>query len=192
MIYTKTGDKGTTSLVGGTRVSKYDLRVECYGTLDELNCHLGLVRDLIIKREKKLGKSTSEIDSNINIIELLSIIKIIFNAQAIVANETKGVKNIPNITEEHIYMLEKRIDLLEDELPKLRNFILPTGYYLSSEVNIARTICRRAERLLCKLNDEKGLDPMVLIYINRLSDYLFVLARKFMKDRKKDEIIWES
>lgn len=193
MIYTKTGDNGTTSLVGGTRVPKYDLRVECYGTLDELNCNLGLVRDLIIKKERKLGKSKTEVINDLNVIELLSIINTLFNAQAIVACEKDDIKKtIPTITDENIIMLEKRIDLLEKELPPMKNFILPTGYYISSHINISRTVCRRAERLLCKLNDEKGVDENVLKYINRLSDYLFILSRKFMKDKKREEIIWEK
>ena len=193
MIYTKTGDKGTTSLVGGTRVPKYDLRVECYGTLDELNCNLGLVRDLIIKRERKLGKSNIEVMKDLNVMELLSIINTLFNAQAIVACEKDDVKKvIPLVRDEDIYMLEKRIDQLEKELPPMKNFILPTGYYISSHINISRTVCRRAERLLCKLNDEKGVDENVLKYINRLSDYLFILSRKFMKDNKREEIIWEK
>jgi len=193
MIYTKTGDNCTTSLVGGTRVPKYDLRVECYGTLDELNCNLGLVRDLIIKRERKLGKSNIEVMKDLNVMELLSIINTLFNAQAIVACEKDDVKKvIPLVRDEDIYMLEKRIDQLEKELPPMKNFILPTGYYISSHINISRTVCRRAERLLCKLNDEKGVDENVLKYINRLSDYLFILSRKFMKDNKREEIIWEK
>lgn len=193
MIYTKTGDNGTTSLVGGTRVPKYDLRVECYGTLDELNCNLGLVRDLIIKRERKLGKSNIEVMNDLNVIELLSIINTLFNAQAIVACEKDDVKKvIPLVRDEDIEMLEKRIDQLEKELPPMKNFILPTGYYISSHINISRTVCRRAERLLCKLNDEKGVDENVLKYINRLSDYLFILSRKLMKDNKKEEIIWKK
>lgn len=193
MIYTKTGDNGTTSLVGGTRVPKYDLRVECYGTLDELNCNLGLVRDLIIKRERKLGKSNIEVMKDLNVMELLSIINTLFNAQAIVACEKDDVKKvIPLVRDEDIDMLEKRIDRLEKELPPMKNFILPTGYYISSHINISRTVCRRAERLLCKLNDEKGVDENVLKYINRLSDYLFILSRKFMKDNKREEIIWKK
>lgn len=193
MIYTKTGDEGTTSLVGGTRVPKYDLRVECYGTLDELNCNLGLLRDLIIKKERKLGKSKTEVMNDLNVIELLSIINTLFNAQAIVACEKDDIKKtIPTITDENIIMLEKRIDLLEKELPPMKNFILPTGYYISSHINISRTVCRRAERLLCKLNDEKGVNENVLKYINRLSDYLFILSRKFMKDKKREEIIWKK
>ncbi|MFA7081101.1 MAG: cob(I)yrinic acid a,c-diamide adenosyltransferase [Bacteroidales bacterium] len=190
MIYTKTGDRGTTSLIGGKRVPKYDLRVECYGTLDELNCHIGLVRDLIIKRDRKLGKSTKEIESNSIAAELLSIINTIFNAQAIVACEDPEIKTLPPITDDHVLLLEKRIDLLEGELPKIKSFILPTGYYIFSEMQVARTICRRAERLLCKLNDEQGVDPQVLIYTNRLSDYLFIVSRKLMIDRGKEEILW--
>ncbi|MCK9162899.1 MAG: cob(I)yrinic acid a,c-diamide adenosyltransferase [Bacteroidales bacterium] len=190
MIYTKTGDKGTTSLVGGKRVPKYDLRVECYGTLDELNCHLGLVRDLLAQRERKLGKSKKEIESNFINVELLSIINTIFNAQAIVACEDPNIKTLPPVKDEHILMLEKRIDLLEGELPKFKSFILPTGYYIFSEMQVSRTVCRRAERLLCKLNDKEGVDDQVLIFINRLSDYLFILARKVLIDRGREEILW--
>lgn len=192
MIYTKTGDKGTTSLIGGTRVPKYDLRVESYGTLDELNCHIGLIRDLIIRGERKLGKSQNEVEASPIITDLLSIMNTIFNAQTIVACEDPNIKTLPKVTLDHVSRLEKRIDLLEQELSEFKSFILPTGYYVSSHIHIARTVCRRSERLLYKLNDREVINAQVLIFINRLSDYLFVLARKVLLDRDKKEILWTS
>ncbi|MDD2530868.1 MAG: cob(I)yrinic acid a,c-diamide adenosyltransferase [Bacteroidales bacterium] len=195
MIYTKTGDKGTTSLIGGKRVDKFDLRVECYGTLDELNSHIGLVRDLIIKREKKAGRSKIEAENNTNAKYLLVVINSMFKLQTIIASLPEDKEDAEKIFDNvwkdfqiDIKDLEERIDTMEQKLPKLKNFILPTGYYISSHTHVARTICRRAERLLSKLNNEQFVSEKSLIYINRLSDYLFCLSRYIMKDYKYDEI----
>ncbi|MDR0971769.1 MAG: cob(I)yrinic acid a,c-diamide adenosyltransferase [Bacteroidales bacterium] len=189
MIYTKTGDTGMTSLVGGTRVKKYDLRVECYGTLDELSSHIGLVRDLIIRKAKKDGSSKAEVSNIREAKELLQIIKTLFNIQAIVANENDKV-NVSPLIKDDVNFLEESINYMESLLPRMKSFILPTGYVISSEANIARTVCRRAERLLFKLNEETKLQDIVLQYINRLSDYLFLLSRKLMKDKNRTELYW--
>ncbi|MDX9798648.1 MAG: cob(I)yrinic acid a,c-diamide adenosyltransferase [Bacteroidales bacterium] len=195
MIYTKKGDNGTTSLVGGKRVNKFDLRVESYGTLDELNSHIGLVRDLIIKREKKAGRSKIEAENNTNAKYLLVVINSMFKLQTIIASLPEDKEDAEKIFDNvwkdfqiDIKDLEERIDTMEQKLPKLKNFILPTGYYISSHTHVARTICRRAERLLSKLNNEQFVSEKSLIYINRLSDYLFCLSRYIMKDYKYDEI----
>ncbi|MDD4703732.1 MAG: cob(I)yrinic acid a,c-diamide adenosyltransferase, partial [Bacteroidales bacterium] len=184
-----------TSLIGGKRVDKFDLRVECYGTLDELNSHIGLVRDLIIKREKKAGRSKIEAENNTNAKYLLVVINSMFKLQTIIASLPEDKEDAEKIFDNvwkdfqiDIKDLEERIDTMEQKLPKLKNFILPTGYYISSHTHVARTICRRAERLLSKLNNEQFVSEKSLIYINRLSDYLFCLSRYIMKDYKYDEI----
>lgn len=199
MIYTKTGDKGTTSLIGGKRVDKFDLRVECYGTLDELNSHIGLVRDLIIKREKKAGRSKIKAENNTNAKYLLVVINSMFKLQTIIPSLPEDKEDAEKIFDNvwkdfqiDIKDLEERIDTMEQKLPKLKNFILPTGYYISSHTHVARTICRRAERLLSKLNNEQFVSEKSLIYINRLSDYLFCLSRFLMKEYKQDEIYFQG
>jgi cob(I)alamin adenosyltransferase len=198
MIYTKTGDKGTTSLIGGKRVKKYSIRVESYGTLDELNSHLGLIRDLIIKRDRKKGKTLIEAENNPICVELLKNINILFKIQSIVASSSETKEEQEEICNkmwlsrrEDIQNIEKSIDEMEAKLPKLKSFVLPTGYYISSHIHICRTICRRAERQLCRLNDESEVCEQVLIYINRLSDYLFCLARYLMIQNKRDEILFK-
>ena len=193
MVYTKTGDSGTTSLVGGTRVKKSDLRVECYGTIDELTSYIGLSRDLIIKRDRQKGKSAQEAASSVYATDLLKIINVLFSAQSIVAceNDFKG-KEIPKIKDADIKMLEERIDLLEQSLPKLRGFVLPTGYYLASNFNVARTICRRAERSAVRLDCQDPIDKNVLMYLNRLSDYLFIMSREMMRTKNRVETIWRG
>lgn len=195
MIYTKTGDSGTTSLIGGKRVNKFDLRVECYGTLDELNSNLGLVRDLIIKREKNLGKTKLEAENIKNVKDLLRIINSMFKLESIIASLPENKEDAETIVNQYwkdfsadIEWLENTIDEMEQKLPKFKNFILPTGFYISTHTHIARTVCRRAERLLAKLNTESNVSEKSLIYINRLSDYLFCLSRILMKEYRRDEI----
>jgi ATP:cob(I)alamin adenosyltransferase len=191
VVYTKTGDSGTTSLVGGTRVKKSDLRVECYGTIDELTSYIGLIRDLIIKRDRQKGKSSEEAASSVYATDLLAIINVLFSVQSIVACESDfNGKEIPQISNANIEMLEQRMDLLERNLPKLKGFVLPTGYYLSSHFNVARTICRRAERSAVRLDCQTPIDKNVLMYLNRLSDYLFIMSREMMRVKKRVEIIW--
>lgn len=188
MIYTKTGDKGSTSLVGGTRVEKFDIRVECYGTLDELNSFIGIIYDMANEQKdfiEKLDKSV--------IGELFRIINVIFNAEAIVACEKKDILDVlTKVNEDDISMLEKRIDSFSAQLPEFRSFILPCGDVLVSHIHAARTICRRAERLLCRLGaEQESVDQNVMKFINRLSDYFFMLSRAVLNAKGKEEILWK-
>lgn len=183
-IYTKTGDRGTTALFGGTRVPKYHIRVESYGTVDELNAHIGLIRDQI----------EDEQDRAI----LLAIQHNLFTVGAILATdpEKERLKNgkerlsIARITAETVAILEGEIDRLEARLPLMTHFILPGGHTTVSFCHIARCVCRRAERLSVQLHEIDPLEAEVLMYLNRLSDYLFVLARKLTLDFQAEEIKW--
>ncbi|MGB5500303.1 MAG: cob(I)yrinic acid a,c-diamide adenosyltransferase [Maribacter sp.] len=183
-IYTKTGDKGTTALFGGTRVSKHHIRIDSYGTIDELNTWLGLIRD-------------QEIDSHSK--KLLAIIQDkLFTLGAILATDPKKAilksgkerLNIPKINASDIELLEKEMDAMNESLPPMTHFILPGGHTTVSYCHIARTVCRRAERMATQLFEKEPFEENVLSYINRLSDYLFVLARKLSKDLKAEEIKW--
>ncbi len=183
-IYTKTGDDGTTGLYGGTRVSKYNLRIEAYGTVDELNSHIGLIRD------QNIEVSLKE--------ELIKIQTDLFTLGAMLATpkEKEVLKsgkerlNIPKINEASILSLEGAIDLMDKKLPVMTHFVLPGGHPIVSYCHIARCVCRKAERLSVQLNDDTSIDKTILAYLNRLSDYLFVLARKLTYDNNVDEIPW--
>ena len=183
-IYTKTGDKGKTSLFGGTRVPKYELRIEAYGTVDELNSYIGLLRD------QKIDKHTSN--------SLLKIQHELFTIGSMLATppEKKILKSgkdrlsIPKISLDEILFLEQEIDRMEKELTPMTHFILPGGHQTVSFCHIARCICRRAERLVVQLHDKEPINEHILTYLNRLSDYLFVLARKLSMDNKAKEIPW--
>ena len=183
-IYTKTGDNGTTGLFGGTRVPKHHIRIESYGTLDELNSWIGLIRD------QQIDKSSKQV--------LIKIQEKLFTVGALLAIDPEKEKlksgkdrlNIPKIDSGDLNLLEKEIDLMEQDLPPMTHFILPGGHTTVSYCHIARTICRRAERLVSQLNDFEPVDPILLSYINRLSDFLFVLARKLSYDVQAEEIKW--
>lgn len=183
-IYTKTGDKGQTSLFGGTRVPKYNLRIEAYGTIDELNANIGLIRD------QQIDEHTSKI--------LLKIQNELFTLGAMLATppEKETLKsgkdrlNIEKINNEKITLLESEMDLMNETLPPMTHFVLPGGHQTVSYCHIARCICRRAERITTQLSDESNVDPQILMYLNRLSDYLFVLARKLTLDNNAQEIQW--
>jgi cob(I)alamin adenosyltransferase len=183
-IYTKTGDKGKTSLFGGTRVPKYHLRIEAYGTVDELNSYIGLIRD------QKIDQHTTEI--------LLKIQNELFTLGSMLATppEKEILKsgkerlNINKVGEESVALLENEIDLMNESLPPMSHFILPGGHTTVSFCHITRCICRRAERITTLLSDESSINPKILVYLNRLSDYLFVLARKLTIDNQASEIPW--
>ena len=183
-IYTKTGDKGTTSLFGGTRVPKHHIRIECYGTVDELNSYIGLIRD-------------QDIDSNSKEM-LIHIQDRLFTLGAILATDPEKflLKNgkerlsIPKIKSKDIVLLETEMDTMNASLAQMTNFILPGGHTTVSYCHITRCICRRAERLASQLSEQESVNELVLIYLNRLSDYLFVLARKLTKDLQVEEIKW--
>ena len=177
-IYTKTGDKGTTALFTGTRVRKHHIRIESYGTVDELNSFLGLLRD-------------QEIDAHSKKI-LVLIQEKLFTVGSILATEPKKDSRlkIPRISEGDIALLEKEMDLMNESLPEMTHFILPGGHTIVSYCHIARTVCRRAERMISYLHENEPVPDTLLSYMNRLSDYLFVLARKLSKDFKAQEVKW--
>lgn len=183
-IYTKTGDTGTTSLLGGTRVEKHDLRIDCYGSLDELNAWLGLLRDQDM--ESRFRDTLLQVQENL------------FTIGAFLATDPKKMRlkngkprlDIAQITQSDVENLEWEIDLLENQLPKMTHFILPGGHPTVSYCHVARTVCRRAERRMTLLNATEPMAAIYLIYVNRLSDFLFVLARKLSQDLKVKEIPW--
>ncbi len=183
-IYTKTGDKGTTSLFGGTRVPKYHIRIESYGTVDELNSYIGLIRDQEIKSYLKE--------------DLIRIQDKLFTLGAVLATDPnkatlksgKSRLNIPVITEEDSVYLEQKMDEMNQKLPPMTHFVLPGGHTTVSYCHIARCVCRRAERLTTLLLSQEPVPQEVLKYLNRLSDYLFVLARKLTHDLQAEEIKW--
>lgn len=180
-IYTKKGDKGETTLWGGTKVSKSNLRVDAYGTVDELNAFIGLLHDHLPPQDDGL-KTTLE-----------TIQQRLFTLGAHLASDPKKHPATPDLLEEDVQMLEQQIDDMDGQLAPLRNFILPGGHPLVSYAHVCRTVCRRAERLVVAL--EQGGEPvdgLVLRYLNRLSDWFFVLGRKLARDFQADEIIWKS
>ena len=178
-IYTKTGDRGETSLLGGTRVLKSHERVEAYGTIDELNSFIGLIRDQDIN------------DHYISV--LLRIQQNLFIAESWVAADPQlPCPKMPLITEEDILILEQEMDQMNKELPPLSNFILPGGHPVASYCHIARTICRRAERNVIRIKGGSPTDEIIITYLNRLSDYLFVLARKVCQDLGGKELLWKT
>lgn len=182
-IYTKTGDRGETSLLGGQRVSKNNPRLETYGTLDELNAHVG---SLIAKIKKTVSIAHTETKTLIQIQEELFII-----GSLVACANKEDIKKfkLPEFNNNCIQDLENSIDLMESALPKLKNFILPGGSEASAQAHVCRTVCRRAERLLISIDDTVDL---WLIFLNRLSDYFFVLARHLNSLQSIDDIIWNT
>ncbi|HEY9535585.1 MAG TPA: cob(I)yrinic acid a,c-diamide adenosyltransferase [Mucilaginibacter sp.] len=176
-IYTKTGDKGFTSLIGGTRVPKHHLRIESYGTVDELNSYIGLIRDQDIARQDK--DFLKEIQDRLFTI-----------GSSLASDPEKSKMVIPDLHTEDIEALEKEMDQINTQLPELKHFILPGGSSTISYCHIARCVCRRAERLIVHLAQESKVEDKVIIYLNRLSDYLFTLARKLANDDKIPENQW--
>ncbi|MBR9915890.1 MAG: cob(I)yrinic acid a,c-diamide adenosyltransferase [Algicola sp.] len=183
-IYTKTGDKGTTALFGGTRVPKHHIRIDSYGTVDELNSHIGLIRDQDINVHYK--------DILINIQDKLFTVGAILATDPEKATLKNGKErlNIPKISDDDIALLEQEMDRMNEELPPMTHFVLPGGHQTVSFCHIARCVCRRAERLASALNDLEPFQPESLVYLNRLSDYLFVLARKLTYDLQAEEVKW--
>jgi len=177
-VYTKKGDTGTTQLIGGTRVPKHSLRIETYGTIDELNSYIGLIRDQEINEEHK--------------IQLLEIQDRLFTLGSILASDpSKETMKLPELKESDIVNLEVWIDVMDEVLEPMRNFVLPGGHTTVSFTQIARCVCRRSERIITDLSENEEVEPMVLAYVNRLSDYLFVLGRKFTKDLGAKEQPWQ-
>lgn len=180
-IYTKTGDKGQTSLIGGTRVSKGHIRIESYGTVDELNSYLGLLNDTL--------------HDDVITLSIRTIQDRLFTIGAELATSPiKEVKmKLPDLHQEDLDYLEKEMDMMNEQLPEMRNFILPGGQQAASVAHIARCVCRKAERLCVVLQEQEPLSSDLIIpYLNRLSDYLFVLARYITHIRKGVEIPWRA
>jgi cob(I)alamin adenosyltransferase len=178
-IYTRSGDNGTTSLVGGKRVPKSNLRIEAYGTVDELICHIGLLRDSVIKKDYQVW--------------LIRIQDRLMICAAILASDCEDcLVKIPEIMPSDIKELEDEIDEMEKEVPVLASFVLPGGHPLSSFAQIARTVCRRAERRIVELSAKHFVPDIVLQYVNRLSDFLFVFSRKLLIDNQGIEFKWNS
>lgn len=178
-IYTKTGDKGQTSLIGGTRLPKQHVRIEAYGTVDELNSHVGLLRDVIE------DKTTFDL--------LISIQDRLFTIGShLAADPEKNKMQLPPIFEEDVVALEKAIDTINEQVPEMKSFVLPGGHVHVSYCHIARCVCRRAERAVLRLAENEKIEEIHAKYLNRLSDYLFMLSRWITMDKKANEIPWKA
>ena len=178
-IYTKKGDKGETSLLGGKRVLKSNIRIEAYGTVDELNSWIGLIRDQNINDSIK--KFLIHIQDRLFTI-----------GSHLAADPEKSKIKLPDIKEENISALEKEIDAMNETLPEMRSFVLPGGNTVVSYCHISRCVCRRAERCSVHLSENEKVDDIIIKYLNRLSDYLFVLSRKLTNDLQAEEIPWKT
>jgi cob(I)alamin adenosyltransferase len=177
-IYTKTGDSGTTGLIGGTRVPKHHIRIEAYGTADELNSVTGML--------------ISHLNGHSSIPTLASVQDRLFTIGAHLASDPqKGNMKLPELSETDVTLLEKQIDLMNEKLPELRSFILPGGDQTASWCHLARCVCRRCERLVTHLAENEPVNPLILVYLNRLSDYLFVLARFVLFEKGISETPWK-
>lgn len=177
-IYTRKGDTGETSLIGGKRVSKTSLRIEAYGTIDELNSVIGLVRDSA--RHKDEDAFLVDIQNNL------------FTIGSKLATAEGSKMELPELVKEDVDALEKAMDLMDEQLPALKNFILPGGDLAASHCHLARTVCRRAERRVVELAQSGSVDELIIRYLNRLSDYLFVLARFFTAKHGGEETAWKT
>ena len=176
-IYTKQGDKGMTSLFGGTKLSKNHIRIEAYGTVDELNSYIGLLRDQSKNEERRDLLHTIQID--------------LFTIGSNLAVEDPEKFKIPSLLKEKVIILENEIDKMEEDLMALKNFILPGGHPVSSYCHLARVVCRRAERRVVALGESAQIDAIIIEYLNRLSDFFFVLARLIIKENGVEEIYWK-
>ena len=178
-IYTKTGDQGLTSLIGGTRVPKSSLRIECYGTVDELNSHIGLVRDQEVNASRRpLLKEIQD--------------RLFTMGSALAADPDKSNMKLPDLHAADVTLLEEEMDRMNAELPELRAFILPGGHPAVSQAHVARCVCRRAERMVIHLGEASFVAELVQVYLNRLSDYLFVLSRYMAHELGVEEVTWKA
>ncbi len=177
-IYTKTGDKGQTSLFGGLRLPKHHIRIEAYGTVDELNAHIGLVRDSTNnERHRAVLKIVQD--------------RLFTLGSNLASDPSKENKILPDLYPADIVLLEQEIDAMTESLPPLRHFILPGGALSVSFCHVARCVCRRAERLVVALSESEPVEAIIIEYLNRLSDYLFVLCRSFAKEQNVEEVTWQ-
>lgn len=178
-IYTKTGDNGFTSLLGGSRVPKYHLRIDSYGTVDELNAYIGLIADQDIAVQHQLA--LKQIQDRLFVIGAM-----------LAADPEKSAPTIPDLQDADVEWLEQEIDAMNEQLPALQHFILPGGSNAVSFCHVARCVCRRSERITVQLADDSLVENKVIVYLNRLSDYLFVLARKIGQEQQIPEKKWSS
>ena len=179
-IYTKTGDDGTTGLFGGGRVRKSDARIECYGTVDELNAALGVAK--VAAGEGSIGQAILRVQNELFVV----------GSHLSTPEDSPSTRSLPLLDEAMVARLEMEIDAAEAELPPLRNFILPGGAELGARLHLARTVCRRAERALVDFSMDRPVSGTILTYLNRLSDWLFVMARLANKRAGVDDILWEK
>ena len=177
-IYTKKGDSGTTQLIGGTRIPKHSLRIESYGTVDELNSWIGLIRDQEINQMYR--------DQLIEIQDRLFTI-----GSNLAADPEKSNMKLPQVSEKDVTFLEEAMDTMDALLPEMKSFVLPGGHTTVSYCHVARCVCRRAERNVTHLNENEEIEAVVMKYLNRLSDYLFVLSRKLTQDLNAHEQPWK-
>lgn len=178
MIYTKTGDTGTTSLIGGTRILKCDVRVEAYGTVDELNAHLGLLSEMLRPVDKDQFDFLKGVQNDL------------FTLQTLLAAEEDCPLKLTPLSDQAVAHLEQQIDHLQAILPPLHSFVIPGGNMLGAQCHIARTICRRAERRTVELSQQSPVTPDIIRYLNRLSDYLFVLSRHLVLSQNDAESVY--
>ena len=194
MVYTKTGDKGTTSLVGGSRVKKCSPRVEAYGTADELNSHVGLLAEMLRSEAEGLSvgvEARAELDSLRA--QLKQVQNSLFVLQTLLATEDETLyAKLPQLKPETILEMEGWIDRMEERLPRLKSFVIAGGSVASAQAHVARTVCRRAERLAVKLAEEEKIEENLLKFLNRTSDYLFVVSRYILLLENKEEIFWSA
>lgn len=177
-IYTKTGDKGQTSLIGGTRVPKHHIRIEAYGTVDELNSWMGIIRDSVADdTTKKL------------IIDIQD--KLFTIGSHLASDPEKSKMKLPEITDAHVAVMEAAIDEIDKVVPPMKNFVLPGGHLSVSYCHVARCVCRRAERCIIHLSETATVEDVIIRYINRLSDYLFMLSRWLTHTLGAEEIPWQ-
>lgn len=178
-IYTKKGDSGTTSLLGGTRVPKHHLRIDAYGTVDELNSNIGMLRDLLNNAHhyQFLVRTQDRLFT--------------LGSSLALDPSHEGKMKLPMVTENDVEALEKEMDEMESHLPEMKNFVLPGGHPSVSQCHIARCICRRAERCVTALNEHETVPAIIMTYLNRLSDYFFVLSRKLTQELHAEEIAWK-
>lgn len=178
-IYTKGGDKGKTSLIGGERVPKYDLRVEAYGTVDELSAHVAMLKDILAKEDLDGLKD-----------DLVRILRELMTVEALLATGKGGEGKVKDLETESIERLEKRIDAITAELKPIDKFTLPGGNVIVSQAHICRTVCRRAERRAVQAAQQYDISHNALVYLNRLSDYLYTLSRRLAEILNAEETLW--
>ncbi|PMD97571.1 ATP:cob(I)alamin adenosyltransferase [Siphonobacter sp. BAB-5405] len=177
-IYTRTGDQGTTALISGRRLSKADARIEAYGTVDELNSYVGMVRDQAVNASRRA--ILKEIQDRL------------FTIGSHLADdpERHTSRPLPDLWDADVTLLEQQMDEMDAQLPLLRQFVLPGGHPSVSFAHLARTVCRRAERLVVALSEISPVEPIIIQYLNRLSDYFFVLSRHMAQELQVEEVTW--